>query len=376
MKLSEKDLKTLLNEKDLAIHQNAVRVSQKYLRCESELIQVIQDVDQNKIFYKLRYSSLFDYAQRELKLSPDVALNFIAVARKAIQVPELKLAIDEGSLTVSKARKITPVLTSTNKTHWLELAKTSTQKTIEKEVARVMPQSAVKEQAKYISDERLKVTLGLSEKNFKMLKRSQDIESKKARRPLTLEETLEKLLEAHHEKNEPVMRAQRIESQRSKDQKNKDEKEQAERIETKVQKTEDQRTEGQRNKDVADNANNATAPNVCLKTYSDQIPLIRQKNPTPQTSKCTLMAKQALESRHPIAFPKQFPFIRTSTPAQQKRQVILRDKDSCQHQYPDGSRCLNQRFTQIHHKIPISHGGQNGLQNLITLCSGHHKAMH
>ncbi|MDZ4677892.1 MAG: HNH endonuclease, partial [Oligoflexia bacterium] len=73
---------------------------------------------------------------------------------------------------------------------------------------------------------------------------------------------------------------------------------------------------------------------------------------------------------------EDIPFQRSSIPTQLKRQVIHRDKDKCQHQYYDGSICENQRFIEIHHKIPISHGGQNQIQNLITLCSGHHKAQH
>jgi len=70
------------------------------------------------------------------------------------------------------------------------------------------------------------------------------------------------------------------------------------------------------------------------------------------------------------------PFHRSAISAPLKRQVILRDKDQCQHPYLDGSKCTNQRFTEIHHKIPISNGGQNQLTNLTTLCSGHHKVVH
>jgi hypothetical protein len=322
-----------LNEKDQIIHNKAIEVSKRYLKCESELIQSLQEVDQNKIFYKLGYSSLSDYARRALKLSEDTAQNFVTVARKALLVPELKQAIDEGHLTVSKARKIIPVITPQNQHHWLELAKSSTQKTIEKEVAKVSPHSAVIEQAKYITGDSLKVTLALSEKVYKMLKRAQDLESKKAKASKTVDATLESILTEYLEKNDSVVRAERISNKQSN----------AEEYFT----------------------NNAAAPKTRLKT-----------DPLKLTSKDTPMTSQTLEFVSPVAFPKQLPFIRTTIPAELKRQVILRDKDQCQHQYPDGSKCENQRFTQVHHKIPISHGGQNGLQNLITLCSGHHKARH
>ena len=64
------------------------------------------------------------YAVHDLKLSESVALNFINVARKSVQVPELKAEIEAGSFCVSKARKIVSVITPENKTDWIEKAKT------------------------------------------------------------------------------------------------------------------------------------------------------------------------------------------------------------------------------------------------------------
>ena len=49
-----------------------------------------------------------------LKLSESTALNFINVARKAVQVPALQAEIRAGHVSVSKARKIVPVLTPQN----------------------------------------------------------------------------------------------------------------------------------------------------------------------------------------------------------------------------------------------------------------------
>jgi 5-methylcytosine-specific restriction endonuclease McrA len=57
-------------------------------------------------------------------------------------------------------------------------------------------------------------------------------------------------------------------------------------------------------------------------------------------------------------------------------QVNLRDQRRCVFVLPDGTRCNQSRWTEVHHKIRVCDGGENTLENLITLCSGHHKLMH
>ena len=61
-------------------------------------------------------------------------------------------------------------------------------------------------------------------------------------------------------------------------------------------------------------------------------------------------------------------------PAQVKHQVYSKGEGRCQATNPDGTRCENKRFLEIHHKQPISQGGSNHPTNLILLCSGHHKS--
>src|SRR5262249_21780810 len=68
---------------------------------------------------------------------------------------------------------------------------------------------------------------------------------------------------------------------------------------------------------------------------------------------------------------------RRPIPAAIKHQVFLRDQGACQHiNTTTGEVCCNKRFVEVHHKKPVSQGGKNDLDNLITLCSGHHKVTH
>src|SRR3954468_20103031 len=111
-------MKTLSN-KVRELDVRAVEVSKRHSACEVELISILQEIDQIKGYLQYEFTSLFDYATKRLKLSESTTLNLIAVARKSVEVPELKIAIESGAVTASKARKIAPVITKENQNHWI-----------------------------------------------------------------------------------------------------------------------------------------------------------------------------------------------------------------------------------------------------------------
>ena len=67
---------------------------------------------------------------------------------------------------------------------------------------------------------------------------------------------------------------------------------------------------------------------------------------------------------------------RTPIPATIKHQVYLRDKGQCQWQEKHGHICGSQKYVELHHLKPIAQGGEHTLDNLVSLCSGHHKSLH
>src|SRR6185369_5324151 len=146
-----------MNQETENLHKTAVEIAKKFHEAESALIDVLQKIDDKKIFLRLGHTSLFDYAMKALKLSEANASNFIAVARKSKSVPEPKLAIDSGEITVSKARKITSVITPENQAHWIELAKNLPKPKLEKEVAKVMPETLVQERTRFVSESRVEM---------------------------------------------------------------------------------------------------------------------------------------------------------------------------------------------------------------------------
>jgi 5-methylcytosine-specific restriction endonuclease McrA len=54
-----------------------------------------------------------------------------------------------------------------------------------------------------------------------------------------------------------------------------------------------------------------------------------------------------------------------------RRAVLLRDRQCCR-----VSGCKNSHFVDVHHIRPRAEGGRNTSDNLITLCTSHHRAAH
>ncbi|MGZ3696560.1 MAG: hypothetical protein ACXWP5_00580, partial [Bdellovibrionota bacterium] len=124
------------------IHSRAVEISARYKHAEAELIEILQQVEKHGVFIRRGHSSLFNYATRELGLGESVAATLITVARKSSEVPAMLDRIREGSMTLSNARRIAPVVTPETQGEWIEKACTLSNRQLEKEVVRVRPREA------------------------------------------------------------------------------------------------------------------------------------------------------------------------------------------------------------------------------------------
>ena len=190
------------------LHERAMAIVKRFKKCEIELIEILQEVGAKRVFYTLKFSSLFDYAVRGLGLSEEMAYIYIGVSRKAAEVPALAHEIRAGRVSVSKAKTICSVITRENQSHWLDLAKSSTKRQLEREVAIASPRNAVREKATYQSaptEEQAKILqlaevfvelkLGVPEALMLKLRQAQDLVSQGKRRHATLVETFEEMVD-------------------------------------------------------------------------------------------------------------------------------------------------------------------------------------
>lgn len=331
------------------LHQKALDLSRSFQKAEYDLIDILQKINEAKVYLALGYNSLYSYAHECLGLSEANSYAFTAVAKKANQVPELKTEIQLGNLTVSKAKRILPVLTAENKKEWIERAVNLPKAALEKEVMRVNPESAKKESLRPISNDRFSLKLGISEALVQKLKRAQVVLMNKKRKNLSLEETLEHMTEEFLKKNDPVEKARRSAALK--------------------------------------------------KEHMGESRLKSKMGPGPKSSQSV----SSIEGVKNLMTPSEGSFKfshpasggRMPIPANVKHAVHQRDQGQCQFEslsqtdelgrigpglnpaYGDvKKKCGGMAYIEIHHKRPVAKGGTNALENLITLCSRHHNYAH
>jgi hypothetical protein len=180
---------------------------------------VLQEIDDCRGYREIGFKSLFEYATSALGLSESVSYNLITIARKSKEVPKLHEMIRKQEITLSNARAIASVLTTENQDKWLSTAAVSSKRQLEKEIAKEFPQVQVREQTRYVSDQRIELKLGISEKLHEKLKRVQDLVSTQSGKAANLEETLEAALVLFIEKKDPLEKANRAQARMEKAQK-------------------------------------------------------------------------------------------------------------------------------------------------------------
>lgn len=319
------DLKTpTLNDKEKILHAKALAKASNFKKSHVDLLEVIAEVDKLRLFEKFLLTSTFAYCTQILKLSEDVTYTLIKISRVSVKVPELKAAIDDGTLSISNAKRIAQVLTPENKTTWIEKAKEFSQRKLELEVAKVFPKEAAQEKIKYVSEDRVKLEVGLSEEVMKLIQKAQDLISQKSKSSVTIEVVLKKVLSEYIERKDPVEKAKKIENRRL--------------------KRESQNFE-KRRETLKSEVKPRLAPSL--------LPVSRRGAQRPQ----------------PITK-------RTSIPAEVIHKINLRDKQKCQARMLNGNICGNSRWLDYHHKIPVKNGGADSFENLVTLFAQHHRQLH
>ena len=66
-----------------------------------EVVKLLKEFDRRKLFSAMGFTSLFDYATKQLKYSPDQANRRIAAMRVLREVPEAEAKVIDGSLSLS-----------------------------------------------------------------------------------------------------------------------------------------------------------------------------------------------------------------------------------------------------------------------------------
>src|SRR5471030_1807935 len=198
-----------LSFEQASLHQKAVNLGRSHRSLEADLINVLLEVEKSKLYKVLKYTSLFSYTNDALGFSEAVSYSFISVMRKAREIFDLREAISQCEISVSKIQRMMPVINSQNSKELIEFAKTHTNREIEYEVARRNPKIGPKDRETYLNEKAVQVTISLPLEDYKKLKKAQDLESQRTSKAVSIPDTLGQILDFYLQRKDPVQKARR-----------------------------------------------------------------------------------------------------------------------------------------------------------------------
>ena len=303
-------------------HQKLVTLLEKMRKYEHSALLVFSEIMHQKLYERLGYSSMFNYATDALKIPRSTAFHYISLTKKLEALPGTRKAVESGELGWTKAKEVVKVATLETENQWLAEAKKSTRVDfIEKA-----------KQAKQIA------------KN----------ESKQ--QPVLIQVAPEL------PKDEPKVLTSLSFSV-----------EQMERFNVLIEKMRKQGETGTREELLIKALTDSTVQNSPRgeNTSSTQI-VIRH---CPECGKAETGAGEISQNDLQKAYcdaqvlenGRNKATIRPSV----RREVMSRDNHTCQ-----GQGCSSKRYLEVHHKVPRALGGSNNAENLVTLCSACHQFVH
>src|ERR1017187_8586125 len=166
-----------------AIHARASIAAKNLKVCEIELINALEDVDRFKVYRKCGATSLFKYATHILGLSESRAYDFIVVMRKGREVEKFKQAVIDG-LSITKARRLTKVINDDNACELVHLAKTSTLRDMDHRLSAKFPSFDLRgDRIRPLNEVTLRLEANLEISSEQQIRRVQDLESQRLKRP-------------------------------------------------------------------------------------------------------------------------------------------------------------------------------------------------
>jgi len=187
-------IQTQLSPQANSLHEKALVLSREHRLVESQLVSLLMEIDDLKLYRLLGCTSLFTYVVSMLGFSEGAAYQLITVTRKAKDIAALKTALEEQRLSVAKASRIVSVLSVDNASELIDFASRHTSRETDLEVAR---------RAGRDGNERcssLKIPVRVLDK----LKHVQSLMGQ-----IEFEAMLEKLADYYIEREDPVRKAER-----------------------------------------------------------------------------------------------------------------------------------------------------------------------
>ena len=104
-------------------------------KADFQLAMLLAEMAEGRRFVELGYSSLVNYAEQGLELTPRTTRELLSLARRLPGLPVLSASLESGELDWTKAREIVRVATPDTETAWVGRAASVTSRVLEAEIA-------------------------------------------------------------------------------------------------------------------------------------------------------------------------------------------------------------------------------------------------
>ena len=289
------------------------------------------EVLERRLYRELGYSSMQQYAEVELAFSKSRTGDFLSICRRLEKLPAVRKELSAGRLGYTKAREVVKVADAQNEREWVEVARTRSRRELEREVKRARQAARVSEQASLLpvqasappASPPVRVTLEMSATQF-----------------ARYEALWERLRKLGH-------RGDRVD-------------EMLEALGTLADVTESNQ------RGSAKPAPRGARPGAVIHIH--ECPTCKQAAvPTSRGEKPVDAERHRCDAT--VIEPEKR--ARQTIPPGLRRRIHERDRNRCQ-----APGCQRTQFLEIHHQRPVSRGGTNDPDNLVTLCRACHSLVH
>jgi len=134
----------------------------------AQVLEHLRQIEQHKVFAEWGYPSLFEFCVKELGYSESAAQRRISSMRLMREIPELKLAIEEGELSLTAISQVQQLFreknyTTEDKREILKTLHGKTTREVEQLLATIHPRKP-RERNRILNDKHVEVTVVLDQK--------------------------------------------------------------------------------------------------------------------------------------------------------------------------------------------------------------------
>jgi hypothetical protein len=370
------------NERDtdaVRVHTALKRIARARAALDAEEVAALREAQRIQLWREFGYASLIEYMERELLYTPRAAVERLRVANIIEQLPEIEAALQQGTLSFSGARELSRVVTPETQRAWLDAAEGKNVREIEELVSGRKrgdtPDDPVDEQAK-----RRVLRFDVMESTAAIVRHYQKMRTRQLGGLIDDDFVIREVFQLALDKMVEDRRRSGIEGRR-----------QSGDDDPRVLAVEDCRTAG-----VEDcrTAGVEDCRSAASEVATDAKPRIGTKAVRPRyqhsvvtCDRCkrgwldaagarTLLSPAQVEcvrcDAEDIGFADAAGPVRkrSKIPPRTRRNVLARDGHRCR---VPGCRSTN---IDLHHLHPVELGGSHHESNLLTLCEGHHLAVH